>query len=186
MVSKSILLLRVYRKLLTSVSWSIMFLQRSSSLLVWNNFQKFMDDVLRLRDVYFVTSYQVIEWMRKPTSLNAIETLKAWQCNLRKFHSFELACDLPASCKLPSKVLKSYRYLHTCFDCPKEYPWLRNEFGAEWCMHWEICVDVARRNENIIIIKLFIYYKKTCVFIFLYEKSCLFVLYISLYSLYTM
>ncbi|XP_026299909.1 uncharacterized protein LOC725391 isoform X3 [Apis mellifera] len=94
-------------------------------------FTKFMDDVLRLRDVYFVTSYQVIEWMRKPTSLNAIETLKAWQCNLRKFHSFELACDLPASCKLPSKVLKSYRYLHTCFDCPKEYPWLRNEFGAE-------------------------------------------------------
>ncbi|XP_043513906.1 chitin deacetylase 1 isoform X1 [Frieseomelitta varia] len=94
-------------------------------------FSKFMDDVLRLNDVYFVTSYQVIEWMRKPTSLNAIETFKPWQCNSRIFQPFEFACDLPNSCKLPSRVLKSYRYLHTCFECPKEYPWLRNEFGTE-------------------------------------------------------
>ncbi|CAK9828749.1 Chitin deacetylase 1 [Anthophora retusa] len=94
-------------------------------------FSKFMDDILRLNDVYFVTSYQVIEWMRKPTSLSTIETFRPWQCVSRKFQPSEIACDLPNSCKLPSRVLKSYRYLHTCFECPKEYPWLRNEFGME-------------------------------------------------------
>ena len=94
-------------------------------------FSKFMDDVLRFDDVYFLTSHQVIEWMRTPTSLNAIKTFGPWQCDTRLFQPFEIACDLPSSCKLPSRVLKSYRYLHTCFECPKEYPWLRNEFGSE-------------------------------------------------------
>ncbi|XP_076167939.1 chitin and LDLR binding deacetylase 3 isoform X1 [Ptiloglossa arizonensis] len=92
---------------------------------------KFMDDVLRLNDVYFVTSHQVIEWMRRPTSLSAIESFEPWRCGTRQFQPFEIACDLPSSCKLPSRVLKSYRYLNTCFECPKEYPWLRNEFGLE-------------------------------------------------------
>nr|XP_012153782.1 PREDICTED: uncharacterized protein LOC100882646 isoform X3 [Megachile rotundata]XP_012153793.1 PREDICTED: uncharacterized protein LOC100882646 isoform X3 [Megachile rotundata] len=94
-------------------------------------FNKFMDDVLRLSDVYFVTSHQVIEWMRQPTSLNAINTFKPWKCGVSQLQPFEVACDLPTTCKLPSRVLKSYRYLHTCFECPKEYPWLRNEFGLE-------------------------------------------------------
>ncbi|XP_015437349.1 PREDICTED: uncharacterized protein LOC107192572 [Dufourea novaeangliae] len=94
-------------------------------------FTKFMDDALKLNDVYFVTSHQAIEWMREPTSLNEIEKFRPWRCGTRQFQPFEVACDLPSSCKLPSRVLKSYRYLHTCFECPKEYPWLRNEFGLE-------------------------------------------------------
>ncbi|XP_014480783.1 PREDICTED: uncharacterized protein LOC106747613 isoform X2 [Dinoponera quadriceps] len=94
-------------------------------------FNKFVDDLLRLDDVFFVTSHQVVEWMRRPTSLSEIEKFTSWQCEKRRLESFEVACDLPNSCKLPSRVLKSYRYLHTCFECPKQYPWLRNEFGAE-------------------------------------------------------
>ncbi|XP_078047142.1 chitin and LDLR binding deacetylase 3 [Augochlora pura] len=94
-------------------------------------FTKFMEDVLKLKDVYFVTSHQVIEWMRTPTPLSEIERFAPWQCGPRQLQPFEVACDLPSSCKLPSRVLKSHRYLHTCFECPKEYPWLRNEFGLE-------------------------------------------------------
>ncbi|KAL6264333.1 hypothetical protein P5V15_004440 [Pogonomyrmex californicus] len=94
-------------------------------------FNKFIDDLLRLDDVFFITSHQVVEWMRKPTPLNEIEKFVPWQCAKQHFEPFEVACDLPNNCKLPSKVLKSYRYLHTCFECPKQYPWLRNEFGIE-------------------------------------------------------
>ncbi|XP_051176820.1 chitin deacetylase 1 isoform X1 [Leptopilina boulardi] len=93
-------------------------------------FTKFMDEVLRLSDVYFVTSHQALEWIRYPTPVNNLQTFESWQCN-KQFEPYEIACDLPTACKLPSRVLKSYRYLHTCFECPKQYPWLRNEFGLD-------------------------------------------------------
>lgn len=82
--------------------------------------------------MFFVTSHQVVEWMRRPTSLHEIGKFAPWQCAKQHFESFEVVCDLPNSCKLPSTVLKSYRYLYTCFECPQQYPWLRNEFGIEW------------------------------------------------------
>lgn len=93
--------------------------------------QKFLDDLLRLPDVYFVTSSQVLEWMKKPTALRDLGNFEPWKCRRRHYEPYELACDLPSSCKLPSRVLKSYRYFQTCFECPKQYPWLRNEFGAD-------------------------------------------------------
>lgn len=90
-----------------------------------------MDNLLRLSDVYFVTSNQVVEWMKKPTSINDLSSFKPWQCSRRQFKLFEIACDVGNNCKLPSRVLKSQKYLNTCFQCPKQYPWLRNEFGAD-------------------------------------------------------
>lgn len=94
-------------------------------------FSKFVEDVLRLNDVYFVTSNQVVEWIRRPTAVTEIDKFGPWRCGTHEFEPFEIACDLPSNCKLPSRILKSYRYLRTCFECPKEYPWLRNEFGSE-------------------------------------------------------
>jgi len=93
--------------------------------------QRFVDDLLRLDDVFLVTSHQVVEWMRRPTPLNETNDFVPWQCKDRHLEPSEMACELPNSCKLFSKVLQSYRYLHTCFECPKQYPWLRNEFGVE-------------------------------------------------------
>ncbi|XP_014609086.1 PREDICTED: uncharacterized protein LOC106789421 [Polistes canadensis] len=97
----------------------------------YHAFNKFLEDVLRLPDVYFVTSHQVIKWMRSPTPLDQLHKFESWQCNERQFEKFEIACDVPTTCSLPSKILKSYRDLYTCFECPKEYPWLRNEFGQD-------------------------------------------------------
>ncbi|XP_012282378.1 uncharacterized protein LOC105700791 [Orussus abietinus] len=94
-------------------------------------FAKFLDDILRLPDVYFATHYQIIEWMQKPTPIMQLHSFKPWHCEKQHFEPYELACDLPSTCKLPSRVLKSDRYLHTCFECPKQYPWLRNEFGLD-------------------------------------------------------
>ncbi|OXU32100.1 hypothetical protein TSAR_002941, partial [Trichomalopsis sarcophagae] len=92
---------------------------------------KFIDDVLRLPDVYFVSNQQVLEWMRNPTSLDHIRAFKPWHCFDKKFDTYEIVCDVPNTCKLPSRILKTHRYLHTCYDCPKQYPWLRNEFGHD-------------------------------------------------------
>ncbi|XP_014235984.1 uncharacterized protein LOC106658498 [Trichogramma pretiosum] len=92
---------------------------------------KFVEDVLRLPDVYFVTNQQILEWMRHPRKLESLRAFGPWHCYNKKLDTHEIACDLPNLCKLPSRVLKTHRYLQTCFDCPKQYPWLRNEFGHE-------------------------------------------------------
>ncbi|XP_015592740.1 uncharacterized protein LOC107266605 isoform X2 [Cephus cinctus] len=94
-------------------------------------FGKFIEDILRLPEVYFVTNHQAIEWIRNPTTIENLHKFEAWSCADRRFEPRELACDLPSACKLPSRVLKTDRYLHTCFECPKQYPWLRNEFGLD-------------------------------------------------------
>ncbi|KAG7157310.1 hypothetical protein Hamer_G005718 [Homarus americanus] len=39
------------------------------------------------------------------------------------------ACSITKSCKLRNRLLRGDRYLHTCFECPDIYPWLKNEFG---------------------------------------------------------
>jgi len=109
--------------------------------------QRFIDDLLRLDDVFFVTSHQVVEWMREPTPLNETKNFVPWQCKNRHLEPSEMACELPNSCKLFSKVLQSYRYLHTCFECPKQYPWLRNEFGSEW-EGWRERVSSTSRTRS--------------------------------------
>lgn len=40
--------------------------------------QEFLDGILDLHDVYLVSVYQVIEWMRRPTSLSAITQFEPW------------------------------------------------------------------------------------------------------------
>ncbi|OQV16217.1 hypothetical protein BV898_09701 [Hypsibius exemplaris] len=44
-------------------------------------FTKFIDDLLAMPDVWFVTNWQVIEWMRNPTPIAQISQFKPWQCN---------------------------------------------------------------------------------------------------------
>ncbi|KAJ8683192.1 hypothetical protein QAD02_018984 [Eretmocerus hayati] len=92
---------------------------------------KFIDDVLRLPDVYFVTNQQILEWMRNPTPLDLLRSFKPWLCFDKKLDTVEIACDLPNLCKLHSKILDTHKYLYTCFDCPRQYPWIRNEFGND-------------------------------------------------------
>ena len=41
------------------------------------------------------------------------------------------ACNIPNTCHVRSRVLKTERYLYTCFECPINYPWLRDEFGVD-------------------------------------------------------
>ena len=94
-------------------------------------FQKFVQFLLELPDVYFVTNAQAIEWMKDPTPINELHNFKPWQCDERDLELHERTCSYPNSCKLNSRVLQQDRYLMTCSPCPAQYPWIRNEFGLD-------------------------------------------------------
>lgn len=113
-------------------------------------FSKFLDYVLKLPDVYFVTNQQAIRWMREPVPNKELLSFQQWQCNARQLEPHELTCTYPNSCKLHSRVLQQDRYLTTCQECPPEFPWIRNEFGLNWNSVVEKvllqCVCIALRS----------------------------------------
>ncbi|KAF4517594.1 hypothetical protein B566_EDAN008583 [Ephemera danica] len=94
-------------------------------------FQKFLNEAMSLPDVWVVTNFQAIQWMRKPTPVSQLNAFKPWQCD-RKVEPEEQACNFPRSCRLQSRPHHAERYLYTCTECPKQYPWLRNEFGSDF------------------------------------------------------
>ncbi|XP_053610849.1 chitin deacetylase 1 isoform X1 [Plodia interpunctella] len=93
--------------------------------------KRFINELLKLPDVYFNTYREVIDWIRRPTPVLQLKKFEPWQCKNRRFEEHEIACAKPNTCKLPSKVLQHDKYMITCSSCPKSYPWLRNEFGFE-------------------------------------------------------
>ncbi|XP_013100178.2 chitin deacetylase 1 [Stomoxys calcitrans] len=97
-----------------------------------NAFMKFVDDLQKLPDVYFVTNQEAIQWMRNPTSNNLLYQFEPWSCKAKKhLEPNEKVCNHPNICKLRSRVLQQDRYLYTCKECPPQYPWIRNEFGLD-------------------------------------------------------
>ncbi|KAJ8981896.1 hypothetical protein NQ317_007288, partial [Molorchus minor] len=93
------------------------------------SFHRFLKDVRKQPDVWLVTNWQAIQWMRKPKTLDQISSFEPWSCR-KRFEKSEIACDIPNVCKLHNRILQQDRYLHTCIECPRSYPWIRNEFGV--------------------------------------------------------
>ncbi|XP_063386542.1 chitin deacetylase 1 [Cydia fagiglandana] len=94
-------------------------------------FKKFISELMKLPDVYFVTNKQAIEWMKRPTPVLHINKFEPWQCKNHNLDDVEYACHKPRTCKLQSKVLQHDKYMITCQGCPQSYPWIRNEFGLD-------------------------------------------------------
>ena len=86
-------------------------------------FLKFIDEVLKLNDVYFVTNWQLIQWMREPTPLSRIHKFNGWKCQL-KDENRPNACHNPTVCNVSFK--KGSRFFKTCQPCPEAYPWIGN------------------------------------------------------------
>ncbi|XP_019761994.2 chitin deacetylase 1 [Dendroctonus ponderosae] len=93
-------------------------------------FQEFLDVVLSKPDVWFVTNSQAIEWMQHPTPLKKLLKFHPWDCRKHVKQAREIACQTPNNCQLASRALKQDVELQTCNKCPKKYPWVKNEFGA--------------------------------------------------------
>merc|ERR1712098_518581 len=79
-------------------------------------------------DVYFVNELQVIQWMQSPTPVSALRDFIDWQskCNV----GGQPFCQLPNECPLATRELPGETLrLHTCIDCPRNYPWLQDPTG---------------------------------------------------------
>ncbi|XP_057374878.1 chitin deacetylase 1-like [Daphnia carinata] len=93
-----------------------------------NELIKFMDEMIARNDVYFVTMLQVIQWMQNPTELGALRDFQEWKekCDVKgqPFCSLPNACPLTTR-ELPGEILR----LHTCMECPNNYPWILDPTG---------------------------------------------------------
>ena len=82
-------------------------------------FMKFLDEILTKPDVYLVTNWQMIQWMRSPTPSSELNSL--WKCESK---SHVNPCHHPTICNVNSK--QGSRTLRTCQQCPTVYPWVDN------------------------------------------------------------
>lgn len=105
-------------------------------------------------DVWLVTNWQAIQWVRDPTPLDRVKSFKPFQCDYPvrlgflylssefRIHpnSYFLSSfpqERPKRCNAP-KVCNAWhksgvRYMRTCQPCPEVFPWtgktgVRNAF----------------------------------------------------------
>jgi len=89
-------------------------------------FLKFIDSILALPDVYFVTSQELIQWTRFPEPLESVHSSSTFHCNF---------ADRPARCgrrksKCSLRFKNDKRQWSSCQrTCPKVYPWVNNLEG---------------------------------------------------------
>lgn len=91
-------------------------------------FIQWIDEVLDRNDVYFVTMTQVLQWMQQPTPMNNIRDFAPWKekCEVKG----QPACNLHNACALSTRELPGETIrLHTCAECPQNYPWLEDPTG---------------------------------------------------------
>lgn len=81
-------------------------------------FMRFIDHIGANTDVYFVTKWQLIQWMQWPTPLSKMKSFAPFQCN----DSSRKQCLRPKVCN--ASFRDGPRYLKTCQKCPKTYPWV--------------------------------------------------------------
>ena len=93
-------------------------------------FFKFVDTILKKKDVYFVTNQQLLKWMKNP------QTLKQLEDNPGFFGCEDVKADRPNKCNefntqtCVTEFKGADRYWKTCQvkNCPKQYPWMY-DFG---------------------------------------------------------
>lgn len=99
-------------------------------------FLRVLDDLLsNYKDVYFVTKWEAIQWIRNPTPLKELYRVNLFSCSRDPYRP--APCLHPNICNVgfqaggSGRVGRSggSRYLKTCMSCPKRYPWL-NDTGV--------------------------------------------------------
>lgn len=89
-------------------------------------FMRFLDQILSLNDVYFVTNWQMLQWIRSPTPLDAIDSFEPWNCdNISRDnpnYNPNDSCHHPSVCNVRHE--SGSRFMKTCQPCPSFYPWV--------------------------------------------------------------
>nr|XP_033325803.1 uncharacterized protein LOC117220186 isoform X2 [Megalopta genalis] len=81
-------------------------------------FISFLDTIVAMDDVWIVTNWQAIQWVRNPTPLPLMHTFEPFGCN---YPDRPKKCNNPRVCNLWHK--SGVRYMKTCQACPDIYPW---------------------------------------------------------------
>ncbi|XP_055339705.1 chitin deacetylase 8-like [Paramacrobiotus metropolitanus] len=88
-------------------------------------FELFLEQLLRLPDVWIVTASQLISWMQRPTPLSSIKDFPAFKCDRPRTAQ---PCDTGKTCRtfLEGEEI----YFSTCKRCPFTFPYLKNYNGC--------------------------------------------------------
>ncbi|XP_076247083.1 chitin deacetylase-like 5 [Calliopsis andreniformis] len=81
-------------------------------------FISFLDTIVAMDDVWIVTNWQALQWVRNPTPLPLLHTFEPFGCN---YPDRPKKCNNPKVCNLWHK--SGVRYMKTCQACPDIYPW---------------------------------------------------------------
>ncbi|XP_062524545.1 uncharacterized protein LOC101740429 isoform X2 [Bombyx mori] len=81
-------------------------------------FIMFLDHINQMPDVWIVTNWQALQWVRDPTPISRINNFQPFQCN---YQDRPKKCNNPKVCNLWHK--SGVRYMRTCQPCPEVYPW---------------------------------------------------------------
>ncbi|XP_059617787.1 mucin-2 [Phlebotomus argentipes] len=81
-------------------------------------FIQFLDAINSMKDVWIVTNWQALQWVRDPTPISRLNSFQPFQCN---YAGRPKRCNNPKVCNLWHK--SGVRYMRTCQPCPDIYPW---------------------------------------------------------------
>ncbi|CAH2050062.1 unnamed protein product, partial [Iphiclides podalirius] len=81
-------------------------------------FIMFLDYINKMKDVWLVTNWQALQWVRDPTPISRLNNFQPFQCN---YQDRPKKCNNPKICNLWHK--SGVRYMRTCQPCPEIYPW---------------------------------------------------------------
>ncbi|KAG6446698.1 hypothetical protein O3G_MSEX004578 [Manduca sexta] len=81
-------------------------------------FIMFLDFINQMPDVWIVTNWQALQWVRDPTPISRLNNFQPFQCN---YQDRPKKCNNPKVCNLWHK--SGVRYMRTCQPCPEVYPW---------------------------------------------------------------
>ncbi|VVC35996.1 Hypothetical protein CINCED_3A022481 [Cinara cedri] len=81
-------------------------------------FIQFLDNIVNMPEVWIVTNWQAIQWVRDPTSISRLSSFTPFHCDLSERPK---KCNNPKVCNLWHK--SGVRYMRTCQPCPDVYPW---------------------------------------------------------------
>nr|XP_032529041.1 uncharacterized protein LOC116779016 isoform X4 [Danaus plexippus plexippus] len=81
-------------------------------------FIMFLDFINKMNDVWIITNWQALQWVRDPTPISRLNNFQPFQCN---YADRPKKCNNPKVCNLWHK--SGVRYMRTCQPCPPIYPW---------------------------------------------------------------
>ncbi|XP_029157650.1 uncharacterized protein LOC114930071 isoform X1 [Nylanderia fulva] len=81
-------------------------------------FISFLDTIVAMDDVWVITNWQALQWIRNPTPLALLHTFEPFGCH---YPDRPKKCNNAKVCNLWHK--SGVRYMKTCQACPDIYPW---------------------------------------------------------------